>query len=78
LDSVELARELAGTKCRCGATKYPASTARQTFCGRCYFKLPKEMQQALYRRLGSGYAEAYDAAVKFLAEGEAEWDKLRR
>jgi len=59
---VELVRELSGTKCRCGRTK----KANNTFCNKCYFKLPDDMRFALYRRLGSGYEEAYDAAVQEL------------
>jgi hypothetical protein len=55
----ELLQELQGTVCRCGRNKQ----ARQTFCGGCYRALPRAMQLALYRRFGSGYEEAYAAAV---------------
>ena len=39
----------------------------QSFCYGCYKRLPEEMRKALYRRLGAGYEEAFEAAVKWLA-----------
>lgn len=57
-------RELIGTACRCGAPK----KTRMTFCTRCYFALPKRMRDNLYRDVGSGYEQAYDAAAKLLDE----------
>lgn len=57
-----LAAELFGTRCLCGSAK----ESRQTFCRRCYFRLPKELRIALYRRLGHGYEDAYQRAAKFL------------
>ena len=58
----ELVAELAGVDCRCGAVKERG----QTFCKRCYFRLPKHLQTRLYRRVGDGYEEAYSAATEFL------------
>ncbi len=37
-----------------------------TFCGREYFRLPLDMRQALYARLGRGYREAVIEALEFL------------
>lgn len=63
-----LIRELLGTTCpACNGTK----KTRQTLCGRCYHALPKNMQMALYRYVGAGYEEAYEAAVKFLRNRSA-------
>jgi hypothetical protein len=58
----DLIRELAGTDCRCGRAKAP----HQTFCRRCYFSLPKQLQRNLYRRVGEGYEEAYTEAAEML------------
>lgn len=58
----ELAAELGGVDCRCKAVKERG----QTFCRRCYFRLPKHLQRRLYRRVGNGYEEAYSTAVEFL------------
>lgn len=58
----DLIRELIGMKCRCQATK----ESRQTFCKRCYFRLRKDLQRRLYRRVGEGYEEAYREAAEFL------------
>jgi hypothetical protein len=60
--NLELVRELRGTECRCGRPK----GANKTFCQACYYALPEYMRRALYRRVGSGYEEAYSAAVAFL------------
>ncbi len=54
--------ELKGDGCQCGAKKKPG----QPFCYRCYRTLPEEMRKALYRRVGNGYEQAYDAAVAWL------------
>jgi hypothetical protein len=69
--TIELVRELAGSQCMCGSRKRP----NQTFCTRCYFRLPKEMRSALYRLISQGYEEAYEAAVKYLAEKQEEGEK---
>lgn len=58
----QLLKELDSKTCRCGRDK----TRQQTFCKPCYWSLPAEMRTALYRRLGHGYEEAYEAAVGYL------------
>ncbi len=58
----DILRELAGIHCRCGANKQP----RNTFCQRCFYTLPKEKRNDLYKRIGAGYEEAYEAACEFL------------
>jgi hypothetical protein len=60
--AVKLREELRGQRCRCRQHK----VAGQTFCARCYYMLPKEMQLALYKKLFAGYEEAYQAACEFL------------
>lgn len=58
----QLVTELRGNACRCGTPKRPM----MTLCGKCYRALPREMQLALYRRVGKGYEEAYAAAAGWL------------
>jgi hypothetical protein len=51
----------------CGRAKQPG----KSFCYGCYKKLPPEKQKALYRKIGSGYEQAYDDAHTYLTrEGE--------
>lgn len=57
--------ELNGTVCRCKRHK----AARQTFCKVCYYALPIQIRRDLYKGVGEGYIEAYDAAVEHLTEG---------
>jgi hypothetical protein len=59
---INVIRELAGTRCRCGASK----VAKQTFCKACYFRLPAEKRRALYRHASNGYLNAYDDACRLL------------
>ncbi|MCA9270504.1 MAG: hypothetical protein KDA41_18610 [Planctomycetales bacterium] len=59
---IELLDELVGTTCRCGAAK----KTRQTFCRRCWYRLPLPLRGRLYSRFGSGYEEAYAEAVELL------------
>jgi hypothetical protein len=54
--------EFKSNQCYCGNKKRP-NTA---FCYSCYSSLPQEMQEALYKRLGFGYEEAYHKAIQFL------------
>jgi len=51
-------------ECVCGENKKP----KKTFCYSCYKKLPHDLQIDLYNRMGDGYEQAYDAAVKWLEE----------
>lgn len=62
-----LVAELAGTECRCGETK----KAKQTFCRKCFFKLPRDLRNALYQRIGQGYEQAYQAAVEKIEGGQS-------
>ena len=76
VDDLQLVRSLRMTVCPvCGKVKRPA----QTFCYRDYRNLPREMQLALYNRLGEGYAEAVVKALNFLEVEEPAWpDEQRR
>ena len=58
-------RELGGTTC--AACDRPKNE-KQSFCHRCYFRLPSVMRSKLYRRFGSGYEEAYDDAKDWLRQ----------
>lgn len=49
-------------KCQCGAVKQP----KLTFCERCFARLPREVKDALYQRVGKGYEEAWNHALKHL------------
>jgi len=68
-----LVKELDGVSCRCGAVKESGNT----FCKRCYFKLPQPLRRNLYQKLKSGYVEAYQAAVYFLDDLEKYLDKKK-
>ena len=54
-----------GTECSgCGGVKRP----KMSHCGKCYWRLPKQMRTDLYKRFGEGYEEAFTAASAWLAE----------
>jgi len=55
---------LISLECLCGREKLKGNS----LCRQCYKALPDEMQKALYRKLGHGYEEALDDAVKWLQE----------
>ena len=56
-------REFDETRCAaCGNAK-PRFNA---FCKPCYFKLDVPMRQALYKRFGQGFEEAYFEAKEYL------------
>jgi len=55
---------LYSNECVCGNTK----KTKKSFCYSCYKKLPRDLQTDLYSRMGAGYEQAYDAAVKYLDE----------
>ena len=57
-------KELMSNGCLCGRTK----SKGKSFCFRCYKALPQEMQRGLYLRIGEGYEEEFEAAVKYLEE----------
>lgn len=52
-----------GMKCAgCGGMK----RSKMSHCGRCYHKLPRDMQSALYKRFGEGYEAAFTASTEWL------------
>jgi len=53
---------LQSNECACGHTKKRG----QSFCYNCYKALPQDMQGGLYKRIGQGYEEEYEEAVKWL------------
>lgn len=58
-------RELRSDECLpCDGSKKPG----HSFCFKCYRSLPSHMQKALYQRMGDGYEEAYDEAVRWLTD----------
>lgn len=57
-------KELAGNECACMKEKKPG----HSFCWSCYRSLDYGMQQELYRKIGQGYEQAYEAAYKRLVE----------
>lgn len=60
----EALSDLFGRSCSgCGLTK----RADQSFCYRCYKKLPKRLQRALYQRIGDGYESALGESRRVLA-----------
>jgi hypothetical protein len=65
-ETVELIRALAGTACVCGAAKQP----KMSHCRACYYSLTPAQRCALYRRVGSGYEQAYaDSLLALRAKG---------
>lgn len=54
--------DLQSTSCRCGTAK----GIRKAHCRACYLRLPEPMRQALYRRVGNGYEEAYTDSLTYL------------
>jgi hypothetical protein len=58
-----LTTSLASTVClACGQSK----RRRHTFCGGCFYKLPRPQRDALYDLIGEGYEEAVRAALTTL------------
>lgn len=66
-DQAFYVRELKGEGCQCGASK----KSGYSFCWSCFKSLPEEMRKSLYRKLGKGYEQAYDAAIVHLTGEEA-------
>lgn len=54
--------ELHATRCYCGAGK----SSGKSFCGKCYYSLPKQTQRDLYKHINEGYANIYDDAKEWL------------
>jgi len=55
---------LKSEQCLCERGKKPG----KAFCYGCYKRLPYRMQEDLYKRVGQGFEEAYEAATKYLQE----------
>lgn len=65
--------KLMSKKCDgCGGMKTP----RKSHCSRCYYKLPPQMRAALYRRVGSGYEEAFYESLVWL-RGNSKGNNVR-
>jgi hypothetical protein len=60
----DYARALASNECACGKDKKPG----YAFCYGDYAALPDKMKRALWKRIGQGFEEAYEAAIKWLEE----------
>jgi hypothetical protein len=61
--SLSVLQVFLGKRCEvCGRDK----ESRRSFCSRCYRTLPQGMQSALWKRFGSGYEDAYAAALAYL------------
>lgn len=54
--------QLKSEECLCGKYKQPGFA----FCYGCYKTLPKDHQRALYKKIGTGFEEAYDACAIYL------------
>ncbi len=67
----EARRDFVSTRCRCARPK----SRYQSFCKRCYHRLPRAMKSALYQRfgqIGGSYEEAYARAIDYLVESSKE------
>jgi len=53
---------LKSDECICGRWKRP----KMAFCYQCYKRMPRDIQLALYNRIGAGFEAAYNEAVKWL------------
>lgn len=49
-------------RCACGKAKQTG----MAFCYQCWLKLPQNIRQALYRKIGEGFEAAYGVARQFL------------
>lgn len=59
----QLVQSLRGAECpACGKLK----RGGHTLCRHCYQALPAKLRQRLYQRLGDGYEQAFDAALRHL------------
>jgi hypothetical protein len=53
---------LLAPNCQCGRVKQ----VRQAICSRCWKRLPVDVRNALYRKVGGGFKAAYEAACAAL------------
>jgi hypothetical protein len=58
----EYLTDLIGTQCQCGQSKKP----KVSFCETCFYKLPFDLKESIYRDKGKGYDKFYNDAVEFL------------
>jgi hypothetical protein len=59
----KLVESLSSTLCpACGRKKKHA----QTLCYGCYKSLPQPLKSALYARLGNGYEQSFNDAMRYL------------
>jgi hypothetical protein len=60
-----LLESLGSERCpACGGGKQ----RKNTFCAKCYYRVPARARPSLYRRLGHGYREAVAAAMQLLGK----------
>ena len=62
--AVQALNDLRSAKCFCGGRK----REQQSFCTRCYHKLPANIRQGLYASFRDGYVRFYEAAKEFLEQ----------
>lgn len=55
---------LESDECICGQDK----NTGMPFCNKCYFTLPRYARPGLYKQVGRGFEESYEAAVQILTE----------
>lgn len=60
-------RELGEIKCPAPGCANRKS-AKKSFCGPCFFRLPAQMQHDLYRSFGDGYVIAFNEAKDWLRD----------
>lgn len=64
-DRAAIIRNFFGVICRgCDGKKIP----RSGFCASCYHRLPQRLKDNLWRRIGSGFEQAYQESYNFLSE----------
>jgi hypothetical protein len=61
---LEILESLGSTEC--AGCKGPKPRKR-SHCRTCYYAPPQYMRQALYRGFGSGYEEAFEESLRYLA-----------
>lgn len=62
MTKAEAVKTLTTTVCACGRVK----EERQSFCRGCYSLLTPNMRRRLYDKIGAGYEEAYEGALRYL------------
>lgn len=62
LSDQEILNILQSDKCHCGKSKKP----RMSHCTNCYYKLPPQMRNDLYKPFFGGYQEAFRESINYL------------